>query len=396
MLGIALAVGAAIRVAFVVTDERRIGGDGFSYHYEALRLADGLGYTSSFFDVGAPIAHHPPGWVTLLGIFSWLGARSPLAHQLIASAIGLGVVVVIALVGRRYFNERTGGIAAIIAALYPGFWALEARILSEPLGLLLAGFFMLLVADLRERPTFGRSFVVGVVAGLLTLVRSEQLALLILVVSPVLLFAHGLPIRHRALRLAVVFLTCGAMIAPWAIYNSTRFDHVVVLSSNSGGTLLGGNCLPSTYSGERMGYYDDTCIVGLAQKHLALRTALRNIGGHLPELPAVVAARFGRMLAVFRPSQTVGFIAYWMNMEAWVIWAWVTSYWLIAATALAGGFVACRQGRFLLPLLAPVVLTAAIVAITFGEPRYHAMADLGVILLAAVALERLLPARSAT
>ena len=57
---VALALGAAVRIAAVALDDRWIlGGDGVSYHFESIRLADGLGYTSAFGAVGEPTANHP-------------------------------------------------------------------------------------------------------------------------------------------------------------------------------------------------------------------------------------------------------------------------------------------------------------------------------------------------
>ena len=179
-LGAAVALGAIIRLLYVFTDARAvIGGDGYTYHADALRLGDGLGYTTTGFN-GIPeaIAHHPPGWVTVLGVVSWLGGRSLEAHQLVGVAIGLGVVVVAGLVGKRYFSPRAGVIAALIAAVYPGFWVIEGNILAEPLGLLLVGVLTLMVFDLREKPTLGRSVAAGAMCGIVALARSEQLALL--------------------------------------------------------------------------------------------------------------------------------------------------------------------------------------------------------------------------
>ena len=141
----AVVLGAAIRLLYVLTDDRTvIGGDGYTYHADALRLGAGLGYTTTGFNgIPEPIAHHPPGWVTVLGAVSWLGGRSLEAHQLVGVVIGLGVVVVTGLVGRRYFSARVGAIAALIAAVYPGFWVLEGNILSEPLALLMVGLLTL-------------------------------------------------------------------------------------------------------------------------------------------------------------------------------------------------------------------------------------------------------------
>lgn len=347
------------------------------------------------------MAHHPPGWVTVLGLLSWLGARSLLAHQMAGLAIGLGVVVLAGLVGRRYFDERVGALAALFAALYPGFWLMEARVLSEPLGLLLLGVFTLAVAALRERPSAPRCAAPGVLCGVLALVRSEQLALLAVVVAPVLLLAPDAGFMQRGARLAVVIATCAATIAPWTIYNSTRFAQPVLLSTNGGGTLLAGNCPPATYlGGDRLGYFDSRCEFDITHQNLDLdrsqvdelsrRAALRNIGGHLAGLPLVVLARYGRTLALYRPSQTVSLTAFWMSTPTWPIWAWVASYWVLFALAIAGGLHAWRSGRFLLPLLAPLAVAGAAVTIAFGEPRYHAIADLGVVVLAAAGLLRLL------
>ncbi len=397
MLGAVVALGAAVRLTYVLTDHRAlIGGDGFDYHASALRLADGLGYTQAFINIGAPIAHHPPGWVTFLGAVSWLGARSARDHQLVTAAIGLAVVALTGLVGRRYFNARVGLIAALIAALYPGFWLLEANMLSEPLALLFLGCFLLVVADLRDRPTPARCVLLGVISGLLALTRSEELALLVLVVAPVLLLARALPMRRRIAYLAVVAAVCGAVILPWTLYNTTRFREPFLLSTNDGPLLLIGNCPPTTYTGEKLGWYDSQCSNVLSRQHLGMDRsqldplnrdqAIRNMLDNPGRMPVVVPARFGRLIAAFRPSQTVGWVAQWMTTSTGWIWAWVVSFWVILALAVVGGIRAWRSGAFILPLLGPVIAMIGAVAIGYGEPRYHTLADLGIIVFAAVAL----------
>jgi 4-amino-4-deoxy-L-arabinose transferase-like glycosyltransferase len=394
-----IVLGATIRLGYVLTDHRvGVGGDGFFYSIDGRRLGDGLGYTSY---TGAQNAHHPPGWVTALGLLAWFGGRSLLAQQLLGVAIGLGVIAVTALVGRRYFNPRVGLLAAAIAALYPGFWVFEAQVLAEPLGLLVLGFFMLAVIVLRDRPTLGWSVIVGVISGLLALVRSEHLALLVVVVAPVLFRATSIAPFQRVRLFAIATAATILVIAPWALYNETRFNETVVLSTNGGSTLLAGNCPPSTYHGERLGYYDISCNRGLGFRHrgqgldgsdvdlLARRAALTNIGDNLERLPVVIPARFGRALAVFRPTQTVALTADWFASPTWPVWAWVVSFWLLIPLTVLGVVEARRSGGFLLPLLAPGLVAMLLVAVTYGEPRYHTPADLGFIVLAAVAVNRL-------
>ena len=400
LLAGAVALAAAIRLLYVFAARYdKIGGDAFSYHYEALRLADGKGYTSSLGDVGAQIAHHPPGWITLLGVVSWLGGRSIVTHELVTVVVGLGVVVLAGLIGRRYFNPRVGIIAATLAALYPGFWVLEGQILSEPLGLFVLGLLVLAVVDLRERPTLMRSIFIGALCGMLALVRSEHLALLVIVVGPVLFSARSLPLGRRAAFWGVAAFTCVLVISPWTIYNSTRFEKPILLSSNDGSTLLAGNCPPITYSGARLGFYSAACGLRLSVQHPGLdrsqreginrSAAFHNLRDNADKIPLVVPARFGRLLAVFRPSQTVGYVAHWMRTSDAPIWAWVASFWVLLPLALAGGVIARRSRRFVLPLVAPLIIVVPLVALAYGEPRYHTPADLGVVVLAAVAVDRL-------
>lgn len=58
-LASAVAVGAIVRFVYLYrTAPALVLGDGYDYHLSALRLADGLGYTSAVGDVGAELA--PP------------------------------------------------------------------------------------------------------------------------------------------------------------------------------------------------------------------------------------------------------------------------------------------------------------------------------------------------
>lgn len=393
----ALLLGLAVRLAYVLTDDRwLIGGDGFAYMLDARRIADGLGYTSGIGDVGAQTAHHPPAWVSLLALADWIGARSLLDQQLVGVAIGLGIAVVAAFVGRRYFSPRVGIIAAFLAALYPGFWVLEGNILSEPITIFLIGVFTLVVADLPEHPTLGRSIVVGGLCGLIALARSEQIALLLVVVAPILLFARSLaPTRRIGLFFAASSM-CVLVLVPWAAYNATRFEAPVLLSTNGGIALLKGNCA-TTFHGPLLGFQDPLCkkeaptppggdrSQGSAP---ARRVALRNMRENATWLPVVAAARVGRMLAVFRPSQTVSLVASWMTTDTTPIWAWVVSYWVLLALAIGGFVRGLRTRRFVLPLVGPLLVSFATVVVVYGEPRLHSASDLGVVVLAAVGVER--------
>ena len=399
-LGVAAAVvlGAAVRFVYLFhAAPAWVLGDGFDYHLRALRLADGLGYTSALGNAGAETAQHPPAWVTLLAGVTEVGARSMRAHQITGLVIGLGVIVVAGLVGRRCAGARVGVITALAAAIYPGFWVLDVQILSEPLSLVVGGLLMLVLFDLHDRPTLARAVLAGALAGLIALVRSEQLALLVIAVAPILLLNRGIAISRRVAWTGVATVAAVAAIAPWTLHNLGRFEEPVLLSHNLGPTLIAGNC-PSTYGGDLMGGFDRECSerVGLppgldrSERDVELRrAAFDNMRENVDRLPATVLARQGRTLGVFRPVQTVERVASWLNTETWPIWAWVASFWLVVLLAAYGSLLVRRSKRFQWPLVAPAAIALVVVTITAGDPRYHAPADLGFVVLAAVALDRL-------
>ncbi|MEO6317622.1 MAG: glycosyltransferase family 39 protein, partial [Acidimicrobiales bacterium] len=402
-VGAAAAVALAVRLAYVLSDDRMLpSGDGFDFRFAGLRLANGDGYTSRGPAGLEPSAHHPPGWATVLGAYALLGGRTFLAQQLLAVALGVALVVVVAVIGRRLLTARVGVVAAFLSAVYPGFWLLEGNVLSEPLGLVVLGLLILAIAGLREHFTSGRAVGAGVLLGLLTLVRSEQIALLILLVAPTVLAVRSVPLRRRLALLAAAAVSMTAVVAPWVVFNLSRFEEPVVLSYNGGGTLLAGNC-GSSFGGEQLGSFDVSCGYRLALQHPELdgsqldvqarSMARSNVGDHLSSMPRVVAARFGRAFAVFRPSQTVDLAAGFVGTSTAPIWAWVISFGLLFALAGIGWAAARAKGMWVLPLLGPMVLPVILVAVTYGEPRYHSLADLSIIVLAAAGLVRLVVGR---
>ena len=393
----AVGLGAVVRFEYLFhAAPVLVKGDGLDYFLVAQRLADGLGFTGHLGVEGAQYAHHPPGWLLVLAAVAKLGAGSMRAAQVTGLVLGLGVILMAGLVGRRFAGRRVGVVAALLAALYPGFWVIDVQILSEPLGLVVLGLLTLVLADLWERPTLVRALLAGGILGVLGLVRGEELALLALAVAPILLLNRRLDVTRRFALLGASAAMVMVVIAPWTIYNLGRFEEPVILSTNVGPTILSGNCPPKTYRGEYMGGFEARCVYAVAMQNPGLdasqldvktrAAAIDNMSDYTRSLPAAVLARHGRLLAVYRPAQTVQIDADWYGAARWPVWAWVASYWLLVPLAVAGGVILRRSRRFQWPLVAPAVLVVLLTTVTFGDPRYHIMADLGVVVLVAVAV----------
>jgi hypothetical protein len=261
------------------------------------------------------------------------------------------------------------------------------------------GVLLLQLPNLRDRPSLARALLVGATCGVLALARSEQLALLVIVVAPVLIGAKGSSLGRRVALFGAAVAATLAVIAPWALYNQSRFDEPVLLSTNAGATLLAGNCPPDTYEGELIGFYQTRCARAIGRQNpdadlstrdrLNREAALTNIRDHAGVLPRLAVVRIGRTLALFRPGQTVDLAAGWMGTPAWPIWAWVVSFWLLLPLVVLGVIRARRSRLFFWPLLAPAALAVVIVVVAYGEPRYHSPADLGLVVLAAIGADAL-------
>ncbi len=394
-----LAVGGIIRLIYVFSFFGRpdpiISGDGFLYNLEALRLADGLGYTAAMWDVGAQAAQHPPLWVTVLAGFSALGVDTINEQQLLGVFIGLLVIVVAALIGRLVFGDPGGIAAGAIAAIYPGFWVLDAQILSEPIALVLLGISIIAFYRLSNQPNVRHAIEVGLSVGLLVLARSEQIALLVLL-APIFLFkATYLSIGRRAVLGLIVIGVVALLLSPWVIHNSNRFEEPVLISSNMGVGLLTGNC-SSTFEGELKGFYDMKCLK-YADKpegkpdrsvmdRLQREAAFNQIRENLDKLPLAIAARYGRAFGMYRTKHTVTEVAKWHGTATWPVWAWVISFWVVLALAIIGAAAAIRSRIDIMPLVVPILVMLAVVAAFFGEPRYHTLADLSFVVLAGFGL----------
>jgi hypothetical protein len=179
-------------------------------------------------------------------------------------------------------------------------------------------------------------------------------------------------------------------------YNAGRFDKLVMISTNDGLTLVGANC-DRQYDGPDPGLWDIACLppgafddatqrrdqslVNADYRHLAVEYAKDNLG----DLPRVAAVRVARTWSLYDPASMV---RYSVNegREELVGWAGFVTWWLLVPLAVTGGIVLRQRGRPLWPLVAPVVVVTLISALFYGLLRFRVPAEVGLVVLAGVAL----------
>jgi hypothetical protein len=319
---------------------------------------------------------------------SLFGGTSVLTHQLTEVALATIAVGAIGLVGREVAGARVGVIAALLAALYPPLWATLGQVLSESLYAVTVASMLVAAYRFWRHPSPARALVLGLTVGLAALCRGEGLLFLPVVVLPVVARARRIQARRTALLMGAAV---GALLvlAPWTVFNLTRFDEPVLISNSMGGVLAGANC-DATFDGKEVGRWDFQCSSRPAAGDESEQSALRRRLGtsyaldHIGRVPVVMATRVARVFEVYRPGPfTVG--------PLWVRTLRLAAWYGLIPFAIAGAMVLHRRRATLLPLAATIVATTLAVALTWGSLRFRVPIDVAFLVLAAVALEAVLP-----
>jgi len=397
------------RVVYVVVIRgEALYSDSLGYHFRAHLLADGEGFVLPAQQVlglaeNPPDAQIPPAWSLVLAVMAKLGLRSILSQQLVGCVVGAATIAMTGIAGRAAFGRRAGLIAAGIVAVYPNVWIYEGELMSEPLAMLGVATCIWLAYRFLENPSLRIAVGLGATVGLLALTRSEQIAIALFVVVPVVLSAREILWRRRLAWLALAGATCILVIAPWVLYNATRFDRPVLLSTGLGGAMRAGNC-PATYRGPLLGYFKvdlrigdpDGCSIleeafssdqSIADGQLR-RAATEFMQENRSRVPVVVAARIGRTFNFFRPFQQVHFEATRLS-PVWVPRLGLFTYWILFPLAVLGTVIARRRKTPIYPVLAFPAVVVLAAALTIGAVRYRAPAEVPLALLAAVAIDAL-------
>jgi MYXO-CTERM domain-containing protein len=400
------AAGLVVRLlyALVVMRDVAASGDGLQFHLLGQVLERSHEYIQPFpflrHGSSIPTAEKPPLYPAYLALSTLLGASSYAAHRAASCLLGAATVAVVGLLGRRVDGERTGLVAAAIAAVYPMLVMLDGSGRSESLYVLLVALSLLAAYRLADRPGWPSALLLGALIGLAALTRSEAIFLLPLLVLPAAWRAA--PATGR--RLALVALACLGLVVvtgPYELRNLNTFHRTVLLSTNEGGLLAGANC-DAGYYGVSIGSWP--CYTGIPATHKRdesdiswrlRRRALDYAGDHAGRVPAVMAVRVLRTWELWdvRDQALVEERISERNLHAQQ--AGVVALWVLALLAVAGAVALRRRREPLLLLMAPIVMVTVVSALTWGTSRFRAAADVPVVVLAAVGVSWLAAARAA-
>lgn len=408
-LGVITALALAWQVVFILVWRRDYvpWGDAYFFYEAGRLLADGLGWIIpiEYNLTGAelPAADHPPLYILFLGFWSWIGLTGVTGQMLLTSAfIGAPLVVVTGLAGREIGGGRLGLIAAATVALAPTVWIWQGTLLSEPLAMLGLVTVVWTSYRFRHAPSLWRAAAMGAALTLATFGRAELLLLSVIVVTPLILMATDWTWIRRIGALFVAGGVCASLLAPWVLFNLSRFEDPVYISAGYEITLATSNC-DDTYYGEFTGYWSMGCYAqflqnaGLTNQNsdqsersaALVDETLEYIGDNIDRLPTVLLARWMRITGLWKPIEDAGNEAFLYDRDPWATKLAAMTWYPLAAAAIAGAVVLRRRRETILPLVGPLVVVFITITITFAQNRYRASVEPAIVLLAAVAFERM-------
>ena len=406
-----VAVGALVRLVYLATKwgDPLLLNDSIYYSGQARQLAEGTWFRELFVD--RPGAEHGPLTSTLMAPLSWMDDPVPW-QRTVTVLTGVALVWVLGHVAGELAGRRVGLTAAGIAALYPNLWMNDGLVMSESISILLVALALWAAWRLGSAAVDGAwrraTALLGLALGLGMLARSELVLLAPLLAAWVAVSRRVPRVHHEPggrtrpdWRVALVALAvAAAVVSPWVVFNLTRFERPVFLTTNDGTTLLGANC-DDAYHGAGVGGWSLICVASdpdyAMDEEPSVRSARQRslavhyVRSHLGEVPRVVAARIARTMDLYGWSDLV-FQDVGEERPRWAAWAGIGMFWVLAAAAVAGVRRCSRRVRWL--LAAPVAVTVATTVLFYGGHRIRSTAEPVVVILAAVSVAALWPRRS--
>ena len=432
-------VGFLIRLAYLLWLQYSgsfMIGDAIVYHMEGNSLANGNGWINVIvykrFGIIRQTAGHPPLYSYWLALWSFFGMRSTLSHQIASAFLGSSSIAVVGYVARKIRGNTVGLIAAAIAVLHPSFWSWDGMILSETLAILASASLLLFFVSSTEFKSNRWYMLGGVLAGIAILSRAELLMAIVLLTLGVLILQRSrTAIKHAAIMAGVAII----VLTPWAAYNTARFDRFVPLSNSAGVTLAASNC--ADVAGQYAGRWSYFCAVEAAERvtkkwaiehpqeipntsispnwqtdfpnakisdkvptvhqYLKMNEAVVDgllrqdtvewIKQHPRYFIKSVAIRIGRVTGLYKPTNQMRSDVIPEGRRKPVAFAAWYLYFALLPFVVFGFYKIFRESKqAFLTLIAPLATSLFVVATTFGNTRYRAIAEPTLAITAAVGL----------
>jgi len=237
-----LALALIFRIVFcwaVVGFHAPIRGDEIDYHALAVSLSEGKGFVGQW---GSATARRPPLYpLVLSGAYLLFGPEHEVGRAL-QILLGLLVVALTYILGKRLFSSRVSLLAAAVAAFNPFLIFISGYLLTENLYICLLLAVLILTADFFRSPRNPEKVLIisGLLAGFSSLARPTAFVFAGFVCLIILVWGGG-SVRRRIARGLIFSAAVVIVIFPWAARNRAVFGRTVVFTTHGGHTFYQSN-----------------------------------------------------------------------------------------------------------------------------------------------------------
>lgn len=202
--------------------------------------AETLATTGKYTEAGIPTAFWPVGYPAFLAIIFRIFGVSVFVGQMANLVLAAGSFwLTYRLASKVFGSEQVARCAVLFMTFYPNSIASTPLFLTEPLYTFL---LLLAVLLLLSRPVKASVFAAGTALGLATLVKTQTIALIPMLVP--MTCWDGWSARNiikSGLRITAVSIIALLVVCPWTVRNYQVFGAFIPVSTNGGISLLAGN-----------------------------------------------------------------------------------------------------------------------------------------------------------
>jgi tetratricopeptide (TPR) repeat protein len=209
-------------------------GDSRGYHDWAVSVAAGNW-------LGSEVFYQAPLYPYLLAAHYALIDADPYRIRLLQAFIGVGSCIVLAQAGHRFFDRRTGLLAAGLLAIYPPAIFFDGLIQKACLDLFLVSLLLASAGACLEGPKRRWLVVIGLTLGALSLNRETARILWVVVAGWLFLYFPTAQVRARLQWAIIMTAAMAAVLVPVAIRNKVVGGQLVLSTFQAGSNFYIGN-----------------------------------------------------------------------------------------------------------------------------------------------------------
>lgn len=381
-IALTLSLAAASRAQAIARQPTELSGDSRIYDLLARSLLGGLGFA---LEGGAPTAVFTPGYPIFLASVYGAIQPDPIVARCAHLLLGLGFVLLVVRFGALCLDPRSAIVAGLVAAVYPPFFWLPGRLLSENLALPITVAAAIATVMTVKKGSHRWATLAGVLLGAGILARGAGIFLAaVLAVGMAVFGAKGLRRLNAAALVATTLVSCLLTVSPWLLRNASVLGSPV-LTTHSGITLYS-SYWPPVNGGRRIwgkiatvddvnvrrAYEKETEVMRSRALEAVVRERLRHEPGHalalIPEKIAALLLPFDWEIIPPRVGHSKS-----TNL----------AYLVLLVPAAVGAWRLLRHPPALAWVIWSLPLAALAQAVVFyGSPRFRLMAEPSLVLLA--------------